>query len=761
MAVNLSATLRKVLQARSAEELARIADAWAVEEVPEDGWLGATGMLGEKLQDMLAARTAWEGLSEDARDLLHQIITFELVDGVPREDLQKLARLADVSFAAALAELEHRLMLVGERPNSKVRLRMETRDQQANHVLAIPKDFRAHFAAIDHEIYDSSGDRSQMKLVNLLESMGASKLQVMATLHNLGMGFSYYTYYTNNPDGLASSLAGKLVQAQAIEAAWERLDPVEQKLCRWLCRADGSAQASELRAALDLSKPALNRHLRQLENYGLVFDTFSGQERKIFIGRGIFKVLRKVINELDRLEGQARQAPEAVVLQEVPPVVHEAQGMLLYDLAIAVGAVHQQVIEPTQAGRVPKRLANKIWPLLHGSRPDHYEETDNYLDMVFAITQSLGLIQLKGSTGQKARYVPGPELAEWARLDQSEQIRRLLALWWHPGNNFWSDVAGANYHPTGYYGFGYYMDMLAARKGLLEYVMRHCKPGEWYALEPFLQNIRAHHPLLLREHSRYAAYNGMQNRKEVLRSWDQNDGELIAGMLASSLHELGLVTTGYTREPARGEEAGNPQAFQFTSLAAETLWNTQQPAEKQATVATEQPRTLIVQPNFELLLLQPDYLTLYQLLPFTRVEQVEMVSRLTLTQESVRRGVEAGLGVERIVQTLQERSQKELPQNVLYTLQDWSRLYKDATVSQIILLEVSSEAVADEICASPKFRALELRRLGPRAIAVGGQVSLQVLRSTLEKDSVILHVQGDILSVREAASTSTYYGRRK
>ena len=76
---------------------------------------------------------------------------------------------------------------------------------------------------------------------------------------------------------------------------------------------------------------------------------------------------------------------------------------------------------------------------------------------------------------------------------------------------------------------------------------------------------------------------------------------------------------------------------------------------------------------------------------------------------------------------------------------------------------VSSETVADELCASAKFRTLELRRLGPLAILVSGQVSLQVLRNTLEKEGVILRVQGDILTVREtaAASTSTYYGRSR
>jgi hypothetical protein len=752
--VNVSAGLRKELQMCSAEELANIVETWAVDGEPEGGWQGE--LLGEKLLDTIAARFAWEGLSVDARDILHQIITFEVADGVPREDVQKLARLTDADFVAALSQLEQRVMLIQERPNTKVRLRMEEHNQQATFVLAVPKDFRDMFTTIDHEIYGPYGDRTKMQLVSVLEEYDVPALQAMVALHEVhGYGLQYHRY---DSAGLARSLAGKLVQHQTIEAAWEKLDPGAQKLCRWLCRADGMEETAQLRAALGINKPALSRHLHQLESYGLVFDTFSGQEHKVFIGRGIFKVLRALIGEMDQMAEKTHQIPSVIELQEAPPMLHEAHGQLLYDLAIVVGATYQMAIEPTQAGRVSKRLANKIFPLLHGSRPAYYEDTDNYLDMAFAIAEHLELLELRASVGQKARYLPGPKLAAWGNLQTDEQVRMLLACWCDPTNRGWSDIAGVNYRPNSY-SYSYYLDMHSARKGLLEYLALECQPGQWYALRPFLQNAKANDPLLLRDQSRYAAYGGVRNRKDVIANWDHSDGEIITGMLASTLNELGLVTIGYQTTPSLNgdKDLSNPDAFCFTDLAAQVLWR------KQPASQVERGRTLIVQPNFELLLLQPDYLTLYQLLPFARVDQVEMVSRLTLTQESVRRGVEAGCGVERTLQILQEHSQKDLPQNVLYTLEDWGRLYKNATVSQMILLEVGSETVADEICSSAKLRTLELRRLGPCFIAVGGQVSLQVLRSTLEKEGVILHIQGDILSARDvtSASSSTYYGRRR
>lgn len=758
---SMTAPLRKALQARSAEELTRIRQSWAVTPMVADDELAMDGDQG--LVNIIAARFAWETLSPEARDLLHQMIEFQVINGVPREDLQKLARQTDVEFVAALSQLEQNLMLIETRPDAKVRQRLETRGQQASYVMAIPKDFSTIFTTIHKEIYGTYGDRSKMSLADLLTTLDPKQLQTLYTLDMLNsanLGLSYYAM-SSNTDGLAKSLAGKLVQLAFIEIIWEKLDPTEQKICRWLCRADGDAEVAQIQDALGLSRDVMAQHTRQLENYALAFDTFSGQQHKLFIGRGIFKVLRTFIGELDQMQEKIKSISSmSLELEEAPPIVHEAQSQLLYDLAIVVNATYQMVIEPTQAGYVPKRLANKIFPLLHGSRPVYYEDSDYYLDMLFSVAQSLDLIHLQQSTSQKSRYTPGPKLGEWTHMEAFEQTRWLLDLWEKASNRSWSDIAGANFRPSSY---GYYSDSHAAREGLLGYLVDNYQPGQWYNLAPILLTIKARNPLLLREHSRNT-YLGGRNRKEVLANWDHLDSEIITGMIASSLHEMGLISLGYQSDSPLNDtsvETRNPDAFQFTELAAQVMWDTN--TAKQGDSPTTQARTLIVQPNFELMLLQPDYPTLYKLLPFTKVEQIEMVSRLTLTQESVRRGVEAGYGVEQIIRTLQTHNQKELPQNVLYTLQDWGRLYKDATISQIILLEVSSEAIADEICASSKLRSLDMRRLGPCAITIGGQVSLQVLRTTLEKEGVILHIQGDILSAREFASAAATsgYGRRR
>ena len=120
-----------------------------------------------------------------------------------------------------------------------------------------------------------------------------------------------------------------------------------------------------------------------------------------------------------------------------------------------------------------------------------------------------------------------------------------------------------------------------------------------------------------------------------------------------------------------------------------------------------------MQPSFELLLLQPDLPAVYDLLPFAQVNQIGIVSRLTLTRNSVLRGLEAGRNIEQILKILEKHSQKELPQNVLYTLRDWIKSYKEVTISQVLLLDVPSEAIANEICSSSKLSVFGLRKIAP------------------------------------------------
>ena len=287
-------------------------------------------------------------------------------------------------------------------------------------------------------------------------------------------------------------------------------------------------------------------------------------------------------------------------------------------------------------------------------------------------------------------------------------------------------------------------------------------------MESLLGTIKAENPFILRSQLYTAGLIHFRSKREILSNWRKCDGEVLIGMLTSSLYELGIIAVGYTQSTAlEAEEPVNPDSFMVTNFGARVLLAEAKDALKKEggldqgessspTPKTSANRTLVVQPNFELLLLQSDLPTLYNLVPFAVVNQAGIVSRLTLTRPALMRALRSGLSIEKILRILEEHSQKEIAQNVSYTLRDWARLYKEVKISQILLLEVATEAQADEICNSSKLRELGLRRLGPCAIAVGGDVTLQKVRSTLDKEGIVAHISGDILTRRD---TSFSFGR--
>ena len=167
----------------------------------------------------------------------------------------------------------------------------------------------------------------------------------------------------------------------------------------------------------------------------------------------------------------------------------------------------------------------------------------------------------------------------------------------------------------------------------------------------------------------------------------------------------------------------------LTELGAEVLAGEQSASEMLS------PRALVVQPNFQVLLMEPYMPAIYWLVRFASLEQMGRVSRFTLTREALQRGMADGTPIDDVLRFLQTHSQKSLPQNVIYTLRDWARQSQthEAPQPRITLLEVNDEALAGELVTSPKLRAFRLRRVGPKSVAVPPETSLSDLHRTLTR----------------------------
>lgn len=434
---------------------------------------------------------------------------------------------------------------------------------------------------------------------------------------------------------------------------------------------------------------------------------------------------------------------------EITPVAEVAtEYTAIYDIAVLINAVYQYNLELTQVGRVHKRIANKYMDQLNGLSRFTYNDDDYYAEMLFKCMQEMQLIQIPQPPLPELKITieTGPELANWAGLNLIEQTRRLVELWGQK-QIAWQDLVDAN---NVAYNWSYYynVDPANGRQTLLQQ-LKTCTPGQWYRIDSLLQRIFEEDPLSLRKNIRFLSKTEQHKIKKELDTWLGTDGQFYNGMLASSLYEFGLVDLAFTEEEAKNEwDARRPYAFRLTTLGSTLLVenehkNKQPDATAQDQHTNNEGKTgFIVQPNFEILLLQQDMPALYSILPFAQVNQIGNVSTLKLTNASVLRGLKAGLKIDQIIQTLTERNHKELPQNVVYTMRDWAKQYKEVRVSQAFLIEIPEESTIKQLYASGKLQKTNIRQLTPTLLAIDSDISVSDLKNALEKEGLALHLHG-------------------
>ena len=736
-------SLRQVVTECTESQLEQIARLWGLGEAPNKGWNHHRVRLEQGMRDTISARFVWEHLGEDERLILYNILGPSARNWAVRDELPKKVPLSAVRYTAALDRVKRQLLvfevLAKVQGNQLVDHRLgfyaygndRKLPVQAVDILYTPMEIATFLYTTGREYFTEQSDRSKMTLDKLLAPLYQTELDEMGHRYAMELDGGYYTRADYR-----SMLATSIVQPEAVIYALQQLDATTRNFFTLLCERGGQLSLQSLREFTGFDDATLSTVLHTLVQYGIAFDTFSERQHIVFVPYDLYKNLRDV---------PTRSAiPSKLVAAAAPPAaVRAGDTITLYDLATVIGAIQQLDIEPTKAGTVPKRLSAKIDPLLRGCRRAGLSDADEYeyLEMLFDSARELGLIQLSRPATQdiKQRYEPGPALEQWSRLDTAEQTRRLLQLWVNSGR--WGDVVGANYVEW----YSGYVDHKVVRGSLLS-LARTCTPQNWYTVSSLVDIIRGQDPFTLRPRQRGIPSLGYSKAGELRQHWDTCDREIVIGSLSSSFYELGMVALGYQQPNAlEAEEPKNPEVFMLTDLGTRVL--SSEIRSDSSSSSQNGNRALVVQPNFELLLLQPDLSTLYHLLPFAQLNQAGMVSRLTLTRESVLRGIAAGVSVEKILQLLEEHSQKGVPQNVAYTLNDWAKLYKGVTISQVVLLEVSSEAVANEICDSPKLQALlqgfNLRRLGPCAIALNSAVNLQELRRILDKMGIVARISAD------------------
>ncbi len=713
-------SLSAILADESLASLRALAGWWGA-ETPIDDTAEARQRLERAMRDTVASRFVWERLPEDERRALFAVVgpsarNWCLLDMLPERAhvapevaeraIARLAKLRLVFIETAKVQggelLGQRVTFYGYATPRNTQAEVEEKP-----IAYVPTELVTGLYTTGREIFLPAADRSDKTLDELLMPYRQGDLDQIGRR----FGLSIQAYYSRNE--VRAAMAENLTQAEAVRYALARVEPRLRETYEWLRAHDGRAPLAMLRRQLRLSEGELSALLHAFEEYALAFDTFSKGERILFIPQETLANLRR-----------AEERPHTTVgLREsaLPSAVRPADTTFLWDMAVLVSAAYHLEIELTRAGSLPKRSALRLVPQLVGERARNGDDQAlDYIELLKQQAHELGLVAAPASTSkQRARLAPGPKLDSWARHDVVMQARRLFKRW--PTDRWWSDLPGARYREW----LTFYLEVPLARE-VVQKLLHQCKPGVWYSLTSFRATIQGDDPYVLRPSQRCAGEAGFKVAEDLRAQWEYTDGEIITGMFRSTLYELGLVALGYDGEvvPRPGEDL-NPEYFMLTEMGAEVL--------SSELSATQQPssRALVVQPNFQVLLMEPYMPALYWLARYAALERVGQVSRFTLTREALERGLQDGGSIEEVTDFLQTHSQKSLPQNVIYTLQDWARQIKEAVQPKVTLLEAMDDELVEELVTSPKLKAYRLRRVGPKAVAVPPEASHSDLHRTL------------------------------
>ncbi len=715
-------SLSAILAGESFETLQTLAPWWGAEPLERDD-TDSRQQLERAMRDTIAARFVWERLAEDERRVLFAVVGPSARNWCLTELLAERARLEPQRTEQALVRLvAARLVfteqakvqggdLVGQRATfyGYAIPRNPQAQIEEKPIAYVPTELATALYASGREYFVPIADRADKSLDELLMPYRQGDLDQIGRR----FGLTLQAYYSRNE--VRAAMAENLSQAEAVRYALARIEPRLRDVYEWIRKHGGKAPVRALREYLEADGPELSAVLHTLEEYALAFDTFSEGTRVIFIPKETLANLRRA---------EERPAASVGLLPcAAPRAIQPADTSFLWDLSVLTSTAHHSEIELTRSGALPKRAAQRIVPSLVGERTRLGEdEALGYVALLKQEAADLGLVVAPASTSkQRGRLGPGPKLDSWARHDLVMQARRVFRRW--PTDRWWTDIPGANYQEW----LTFYLEIPVTREAVQK-LLRRCEPGVWYSLASFRATLQGDNPYVLRPSQRYAGEAGFKLADDLRQQWDSTDGEIITGIFRSTLHELGIVALGYDREsvPAPGENV-NPDYFMLTELGAEVLTSdlsaSQQPSSK----------ALVVQPNFQVLLMEPYMPALYWLVRHAALEQAGRVSRFTLTREALSHGLRQGTSIESVIAFLEAHSQKPLPQNVVYTLHDWARQHKEAASPKATLLEVQDEALAGELVTEPRLRAFQLSRVGPRAVAVPPETSLRDLRRALER----------------------------
>ena len=543
---------------------------------------------------------------------------------------------------------------------------------------------------------------------------------------------------SNRQREVVEQLAEELVQPESIADILERLKPREREALESLVSEGGRnkfhlfvRQYGEIRAfgpgSLERERPWENpiSAAERLWYSGLIhraFDEVEGQTSEfIFVPQDL----------LPLLPGIEEESPAFVVeTVSTPSTTRQGDLALAQDTCAFLSHLQNEDVKPLKDGGLARRDIESISKrLLVGED----EEGTERLAFLHHLCQRLGLVHTS-----KGFLKPNPpEAKRWLKAPRAEQLLALQETWRDDSdwNELWR-VKSLRSEPTGWRN-----DPLLARKKILEHLAK-CPPEQWLSLASFTNAIKGSDPDFQRPDGDYTSWYIRQVATGQylmgFEHWDQVEGALIVHLVTKLFHWLGGTSLGYDDERNVRSFLITPWGTAFMGLPGEMPAEAT-PSLRQAPGTASQGRSaqdtapMIVQPDFTII--APAGGSLYDRFQLERVAAWQSSGDsyvYRITRDSLARGLRQGIKIEMILAFLKRVSGGKVPKNVVSALRNWGKRRGQIRLRRVLLLEVESEPIMEELSTSPQTRAYLREIISPK-IAIVAQEDWPKLLNELRR----------------------------
>lgn len=595
-------------------------------------------------------------------------------------------------------------------------------------------------------------------LGHYLQTLGLAELKVVAR-QALG-----YRFQGRRRQALVHFIRNGLLDPETLRGLLERQSPAERELfqqifkkngaCVWRDLLDGGAQKKFNHAKAEVLESLTT-------GSGLVHVWRAGPNKynnMVMVPRDVAHAIhggfRRDERTLEELTGGGDRARARLGPGGHPNVVLDNTQNILRDLVILLAYVRRHRVRMLNNGSVGRNDLKKIVARLS------HNKTPKYAMFLALFATSRKLMIPVGDQWRTSKNA-----GAWLR-DARRAYFDLYEFWLVTSE--WNeeyvdgDVVHVDAYPQNLIG-------IAELRKLVLRVLEKAPTESWIDFDTFAESLQPQVAIEIPGRFEHAPHERF-NRHTAL---------VMESVVAESLYWLGIVTLGVSdlevaRElGCRPNEAIAPfdpahpmashlvgsgeHAFCFRpSPIARQLFEgryldppSHSRSEDRSLPYGEESLHVTVQPNLEIV--TPPDLSLerfYQILAFTDVKKVDIVTTLSISRESVRMGMEEGFDVKGILETLRASSRRELPETVVTLVEECGARHGEVDVGSAGGYIVAGDPMhVEELRANPRVGRHVKEVFQERLMLLDRTVDLKKVTKELERMGFVPHVASDTIHV--------------